>query len=49
MYVICSGTAAVVLEPDRREVARTERGGYFGEMSLLTGAPRSATVLARGG
>ena len=48
MYVIASGTAAIVLEPDHREVATIERGGYFGEMSLLTGEPRSATVISRG-
>jgi small-conductance mechanosensitive channel len=48
MFVVCSGTAVVVLEPGRREVAAIEKGGYFGEMSLLTGDPRSATVLARG-
>jgi small-conductance mechanosensitive channel len=48
MYVVCSGSASVVVEPDRTEVAVIERGGYFGEMSLLTGAPRTATVLARG-
>ena len=48
MYVVCSGEVAVVLEPHRDEVARIQRGGYFGEMSLLTGEPRSATVLARG-
>jgi small-conductance mechanosensitive channel len=48
MFVVCSGRAAVVLEPDRRQVAVIERGGYFGEMSLLTGDPRSASVVAKG-
>jgi CRP-like cAMP-binding protein len=48
MFIICSGAAAVVLEPDRREVAVIEAGGYFGEMSLLTGDARSASVVARG-
>ena len=52
MYVIGTGTALVVLEDtgadSRREIATLEAGGYFGEMSLLTGAPRSATVIARG-
>ncbi|HEU4939790.1 MAG TPA: mechanosensitive ion channel family protein [Vicinamibacterales bacterium] len=48
MFIICSGRATVVIEPDRREVATIEAGGYFGEMSLLTGDPRTATVLARG-
>ncbi len=48
MFIVCKGTVSVVLEPSRQEVARIERGGYFGEMSLLTGEPRSATVLAAG-
>lgn len=48
MFVVLSGTVSVVLQPSREEVARIERGGYFGEMSLLTGEPRSATVIAVG-
>ncbi|HEX5473421.1 MAG TPA: mechanosensitive ion channel family protein [Vicinamibacterales bacterium] len=48
MFVICSGTVSVVLEPANHEVAQIHDGGYFGEMSLLTGDPRSATVVARG-
>jgi CRP-like cAMP-binding protein len=48
MFIVCSGSAAVLLEPDRRQVAVIEAGGYFGEMSLLTGDPRSASVVARG-
>jgi small-conductance mechanosensitive channel/CRP-like cAMP-binding protein len=48
MFVVVSGSVSVVLEPGREELARIQRGGYFGEMSLLTGEPRSATVLAVG-
>jgi small-conductance mechanosensitive channel/CRP-like cAMP-binding protein len=48
MFIVCSGRAVVVLGPERREVAVLEKGGYFGEMSLLTGDPRSASVIARG-
>jgi small-conductance mechanosensitive channel/CRP-like cAMP-binding protein len=48
MFVVLSGTVSVVLEPSREELARIQPGGYFGEMSLLTGEPRSATVLAVG-
>jgi small-conductance mechanosensitive channel/CRP-like cAMP-binding protein len=47
MFIICSGSVSVLLEPERREVATIAKGGYFGEMSLLTGDPRSATVVAR--
>jgi small-conductance mechanosensitive channel/CRP-like cAMP-binding protein len=48
MYIVCSGSVTVTLESAGREVAAIEQGGYFGEMSLLTGEPRSATVSARG-
>lgn len=48
MFAICSGRASVTLEPEKRQVAMIESGGYFGEMSLLTGDPRTATVTAVG-
>ena len=46
MFVVTRGEAAVVIDPDGQEVARHGPGGYFGEMSLLTGDPRSASVKA---
>lgn len=46
MYVVLSGRARVSLEPSGQEVAILESGGFFGEMSMLTGEPRSATVRA---
>jgi small-conductance mechanosensitive channel/CRP-like cAMP-binding protein len=48
MFVVQSGHVVVTVGPERKEVARIDAGGYFGEMSLLTGAPRSATVTAKG-
>lgn len=48
MYVVASGRVNIVLAETGRSVAVTEQGGYFGEMSLLTGDPRTASVIAMG-
>lgn len=48
MFFVQRGRVAITVGPDERQVAVTEAGGYFGEMSLLTGEPRSATVRAMG-
>ncbi len=45
MFVVHRGSVRVV-EASGRELAVFEAGGYFGEMSMLTGQPRSATVEA---
>ncbi|HSL21963.1 MAG TPA: mechanosensitive ion channel family protein [Vicinamibacterales bacterium] len=47
VFIVSAGTAVVSVDPGG-EVARLAEGNYFGEMSLLTGEPRSATVSARG-
>jgi CRP-like cAMP-binding protein len=44
--VVVRGEVVVTIEPGNQEVARISDGGFFGEMSLLTGAPRNATVTA---
>ena len=46
MFVLMTGRARVVLEPSGQEVAVIPAGGFFGEMSMLTGDKRSATVKA---
>jgi predicted acylesterase/phospholipase RssA/CRP-like cAMP-binding protein len=49
LFVIADGLARVIVSDpsgDRRAVARLRRGDVIGEMSLLTGEPRSATVVA---
>lgn len=48
MYIIISGQVKVVIpKPDGGEtvIAYLASGDYFGEMALLTGEPRSATVI----
>jgi len=46
MFVMLDGRARVILEPSNQPVALIEGGGYFGEMSMLTGDARTATVRA---
>ena len=47
MYLIKSGEVKVIagLDEDDEVLAYLTRGNYFGEMALLTGEPRSATVM----
>lgn len=46
LFIVREGTVAVTVSG--AEVARMSGGNFFGEMSLLTGAARAATVLAVG-
>jgi CRP-like cAMP-binding protein len=50
MYVIQSGAVAVTRNIDGVEIelARLERGNFFGEMSLLESISRNATIRALG-
>ncbi|MBI4937364.1 MAG: mechanosensitive ion channel [Nitrosomonadales bacterium] len=50
LYVIIHGEAEVYLESPgggKRVLRSLGKGNFFGEMGLMTGAPRSATVVAK--
>ncbi len=49
LYIIINGEAEVYLETpegERRSVNVLSKGSFFGEMGMMTGAPRSASVVA---
>lgn len=46
LFIVSRGRVRVLLQPSHEELATIGPGGYFGEMSLLTGEARSATVEA---
>jgi CRP-like cAMP-binding protein len=49
LYIIINGEAEVFLEGangERSSVNILSKGNFFGEMGMMTGAPRSASVLA---
>jgi len=50
LYVVISGEAEVYLEVpggEKHVLRNLGKGNFFGEMGLMTGAPRSATVMAK--
>ncbi len=48
LYILIDGTAQVRVNVDgaEKEVAQLSAPSFFGEMGLMTGAPRTATVIA---
>ncbi len=47
MYIIESGNVIILSEAAKMQLSELNAGGFFGEMSLLDAAPRSATAKAR--
>ena len=46
MYIIHSGTIAIVSEPENQQLSELHDGDFFGEVALLDELPRSATAIA---
>ena len=48
MYLVFKGSVVITKKGWKEPVARLKAGDFFGEMALLFGEPRSATVTAEG-
>ncbi len=46
-YIILSGSVEVYVEKINKHLANLDSGSFFGELSLMLGLPRTATVKAR--
>eukprot|EP00286_Rhodomonas_abbreviata_P022130 CAMPEP_0181317310 /NCGR_PEP_ID=MMETSP1101-20121128/16400_1 /TAXON_ID=46948 /ORGANISM="Rhodomonas abbreviata, Strain Caron Lab Isolate" /LENGTH=317 /DNA_ID=CAMNT_0023424695 /DNA_START=106 /DNA_END=1056 /DNA_ORIENTATION=- len=47
-FILYEGAAAAILDPGHKHIARYGVGDYFGELALITDAPRAANVVAMG-
>jgi CRP-like cAMP-binding protein len=50
LYIIINGEAEVFIEAangEKRSLNVLSKGNFFGEMGMMTGAPRTATVVAK--
>jgi hypothetical protein len=49
LFMLTSGTVKAFVKRDGKQVpiAELEEGAFFGEVSILTGKPRSATIVAK--
>lgn len=50
LYILTAGEAEILVDTgdgSRRPVGKINAGEFFGEMGMMTGAPRSSTVIAR--
>jgi CRP-like cAMP-binding protein len=45
-YVLKKGEADVILEDEQKKVATLKEGDFFGEIALLVGVERTASVIA---
>jgi CRP-like cAMP-binding protein/Fe-S-cluster-containing hydrogenase component 2 len=45
-FILTRGTVSISLGPEARQLATLGQGSFFGEMTLISGLPRNATVTA---
>jgi len=45
-FILTRGTVSVTLGPEAQQLATLGQGSFFGEMTLISGLPRNATVTA---